>query len=451
MKRRLAWLILSILLISTMIPIPSFAQTAAPAVSADSAILIDAATGEVLFEKQIEKQKYPASTTKVMTALLTLENLDLDQIVTIDAETPFTNGSRIYLLEGEQVTVEQLLYALLLESANDAAVALAKEISGSVSEFAVLMNTRALELGAKNTHFSNPNGLPDETHVTSSYDLAMIAKECMKNETFRKIVTTYQYTLPATSKQETRYLYNGNRMLYDQQHKISYGGVLRPIKYEGVTGIKTGYTVAAKSCFIGAAKRGETELIVVLLQAEPSDMYLDAIKLLEYGFDNYHTVSKFLVGDAVGEAEIKGGKEKTVAVMAGVDVKATLPTEASGEILETKVVLDDDLQAPLNKGQKAGVIEVYDGDKLVGTFDAVASETVEKSILQSSFSNILPILRYAGLGMLILIIILIILLGIFLLRHKVQIERRRKRRQKRKNAVQQISRVDVDRREDRRL
>src|SRR5690554_2691538 len=180
-----------------------------------SAILIDATTGEILYEYNSHVLHYPASTTKIMTGILALENLDLSDYADIDEEASFTGGSRIYLLEGEEITVEELLYALFLESANDAAVALAKKISGTVESFARLMNRKAKELGAKNTNFVNPHGLHEDEHVSTAYDLALIARYAMENQLFRDFVSTYQYTIEETNLQETRYLYNTNRMLYD--------------------------------------------------------------------------------------------------------------------------------------------------------------------------------------------------------------------------------------------
>ena len=212
---------LIILLLINLMPLVSFAASEPPDIIGETAIVIDAKTGQVLYNKNMHDQRYPASTTKLITALLAIENLDLSKTVTIDAETPFTEGSRIYLLEGENVTVEQLLYALMLESANDAAVALGKEIAGTVPAFAEMMNRKAIELGAKNTNFVNPNGLHDDNHLSTAYDLAMIAKEAMKNEKIRELVTTYRYVIPATNKQETRYLYNTNRLLYDEKPKYT--------------------------------------------------------------------------------------------------------------------------------------------------------------------------------------------------------------------------------------
>ena len=166
-------------------------------------------------------------------------------------------------MEGEQITVRDTLYGLMLESANDSAVALAKMISGSVSDFAVLMNAKAQELGALNSNFVNPNGLHEDEHLSTAYDMAMIAKYAMENPVFRDYVATYQYTVAATNMQETRYLYNTNRLLYDNINKVYVDRILRGCKYEGVTGIKTGYTSKAGGCLVAGAKRGETELIEI--------------------------------------------------------------------------------------------------------------------------------------------------------------------------------------------
>ena len=453
MKQRLALLITTFLLISSLIPPASaFAETASPEVTADAAILMDLATGEILYDKQMDKQKFPASTTKIMTALLVMENLDLTDTVAIDEEVSFTEGSRIYLLPGEELTVEQMLSALLIESANDAAVALAKKISGSVSDFAVLMNKRAQELGATNTHFNNANGMPDELHLTTAHDLALIAREAMKQETFRRIVTTYRYIIPATAMQDTRYLYNSNRLLYDERHKVTYNGTLRPIKYDGITGIKTGYTIAAGSCLVASAKRGDSEFVAVVLQSEPNSLYLDVIKLLEYGFDNYQTVSKMAAGETVGEVKVKDGALGTIPVMASADIKATLPRSASGENLEVKVVLDEKLTAPLSKGDKAGEIQIYDGDRLVASFDAVASQDVEKSVVVSSLGIIWTVMKYVALGILILVGVLAAILILLILRNqRLQERRRRIRRAKRSGEVQQLTRVDLRKQGGRRV
>ncbi|MGI6727312.1 MAG: D-alanyl-D-alanine carboxypeptidase family protein [Anaerovoracaceae bacterium] len=350
-----------------------------------SAILIDANTGKVLYEKNSRKQHYPASTTKIMTAILTLENLELSDPVTIDSETSFTEGSRIYLLEGEKVTVKEVLYGLLLESANDSAVALAKEISGTVEEFAKLMNQKAVKLGAKNTHFVNPNGLHEDDHLTTAYDLAMIAKYAMKNKTFRDFVSTYQYTMPATNLQETRYFYNTNRLLYDDLHSVPVNGVNRPCKYKGVTGIKTGYTGKAGGCLVASAKRGNTELIAVTLASTDMGRFADCITLLDYGFENYKTISTLACGQELGTIPVKRGAVRKVPISVSEDACATLPLEASEKLIRTEVDLYKNLKAPVEIGQKAGVVKVFMGDQLLGEYDAIATKTIKKGGFLSLF------------------------------------------------------------------
>jgi D-alanyl-D-alanine carboxypeptidase (penicillin-binding protein 5/6) len=406
----------------------SFGAELPPLIAADSAVLIDAATGQVLYDKQMNKQKFPASTTKVMTALLTLENLEFSQKVVIDAVTPYVSGSRIYLIEGEEVTVEQLINAMLVESANDAAAALALEISGNVPDFAKLMNARAKELGAKNTSFNNPNGLPDEAHLTTAYDLAMIARQAMTYPAFREIVTTYKYTFTATNKQPERYLYNGNRLLWDSNSKVIHNGVSIPIRYEGVTGIKTGFTNAAGSCLISSAKRNGTELIAVVLQSDPNNLFLDSIKLLDYGFAAYKSVEVVAKAMPLGTVAVKGGQVSSVIAIAKDHAMATLPLDISPDILRTEVDLPKQIMAPVTQGQKLGTIEIYEADRLVGEYDLVAESAVAESLWMN-----LPELALAGVPYLKYLAILLAVIGFVLLGLRIHFKRQRvKRRRLRK-------------------
>ncbi|MDR0424560.1 MAG: D-alanyl-D-alanine carboxypeptidase [Clostridiales Family XIII bacterium] len=373
--RRLAAFFLALALLAPSV----HAAKPVPAISADAAILIDAVTGQVLYNKNMHKKKYPASTTKIITALLALENLELDEVVTIDAESPFAKGSKIYLIEGERITVETLLYALLVESANDAAVALAKRISGSTEDFAKLMNKRAEELGALNTSFANPNGLENEEHLTSAYDLAMIAKEAMQNEMFRKIVSTYTYTIPPTNMQpEQRYLHNTNRLLYDEVHKVVYEGAERPMKYSGVTGIKTGFTSQAGNCLVAGASREGTELISVVLQTDNSSVYLDSISLLEFGFSNFRTVLAVESGTEAGAIKVKSGEVREVQTRTGSDGWVTLPADAAWSEISREVENEPVLEAPVKEGDKVGSMEVSYGGDVLCVIDIVAAGDVSK-------------------------------------------------------------------------
>ena len=399
-----------------------------PQIIADTAVLIDLSTGQVLYDKQMNKQKFPASTTKVMTALLTLENLDLSEKVIIDAETPFTTGNRIYLLEGEEVTVEQLLNAMLIESANDAATALAIKISGNIPDFAKLMNQRAKELGAKNTSFTNANGLPDEAHLTSAYDLALIAREAMTHPEFRKIVTTYQYTFPATNKQPERYLYNGNRLLWDSTTKVLLNGAWIPLKRPDVTGIKTGYTNAAGNCLISSAERNGSEFISVIIQSNPENQFLDAIKLLDYGFANFKNVEILARGTLLGKVAIKGGQTASVNAILKDKATTVLPMELSPDILSTQVELPKSLMAPIAKGQKLGSLKIYETDRLIGEYDLVAESAIDESLWMN-----LPGLALGTIGYLKYLAAFLVIIALILLTLRIHFKRRRvKRRRLRK-------------------
>ena len=244
---------------------------------AQSAILVNGTTGSVIFEKNANLEMYPASTTKILTALLVLENCDLSTQVTISHRAIQTEPTWIPAMMGEVYTIEQLLYALMLQSANDAALALAEAVSGSAENFAALMNERAREIGCTNTNFTTPNGLPDSNHYTTASDMAKIACEAMKNETFRRMIATQTYVLPPTNKRsESVTLTNKNKFLAgsgDSTFSYTYG-----------TGIKTGYTNAAQSTFVGAAEKDGRLLISVVFGTTSDGKWLDTQKLMDYGF-----------------------------------------------------------------------------------------------------------------------------------------------------------------------
>ena len=253
-----------------------------PSIEGQSAVLMDAVTDTILYSKNANDKLYPASITKIMTALLACENLDMDDTITMSQEAAYgieSGSSSIYAETDEVFTVEQALMALMLESANEMALAIAEKTSGSVKKFVELMNQRAAQLGCKNTHFNNPNGLPDETHYTTASDMMKIAKAAWYNPLFRKFVTTQTYEIPPTSKQpETRYLLNHHKMMEGQSYA-----------YDGVLGGKTGYTNDAGSTLVTYAKRGNSILIAVVLNST-NGAFLDTASLFDYGFDNFEKI-----------------------------------------------------------------------------------------------------------------------------------------------------------------
>jgi D-alanyl-D-alanine carboxypeptidase (penicillin-binding protein 5/6) len=403
-----------------------------PEPTAISAVLIDAKTGKVLYDRDMHAPRYPASLTKIMTGLLALERLPLDRVVTIDAETPFTKGSRIYLLEGERLTVEELFYALMIESANDAAVALAKEISGGTEAFATLMNSRAKELGALHTNFVNPNGLEHEEHLTTAYDIAMIAMAAMQNPEFRKAAMTYPYTLDQTNMQETRYFYNGNRLLYDEKHTVVYEGASRPIKYADATGIKTGYTAQAGNCLAASAKRGDTELIAVMLQAEGLNVYLDAISLFEYGFDNYRSHQAAWADTPQGEVRVKNGAVKTVATRTKTDAWVTIPANAAVSLVTVEPELPDRVVAPVAEGQTVGRLRILlDGEEL-GAVDLTAVRAVPLGGPLSRVGIEDKTAALIGKALIAAAALLLLLLIAYVSLKRRQIKRRKRRREERR-------------------
>lgn len=265
-----------------------------PEVSADGAVLMDASTGEVIYSKNMTSPYPPASTTKIMTALLTLENCNLEDIVTIGPKPPLADGSKIYLEEGEQLKVKDLLYALLLASANDAAEALAEHISGTKEEFANLMNKRALELGATSTNFVNPNGLYDDKHKTSAKDLALIMRELIKHPEYTEISTTSSYKIAPTNKmKKERPLWNGNRLV--QKSSQYY--------YKDCQGGKTGYTIQSDHSYVATAERNGQKLILALIHDKNKTYFKDAANLFDYGFNNFELAKLYSQGELVTKYE----------------------------------------------------------------------------------------------------------------------------------------------------
>lgn len=290
MKKGVISLFICVLVISQLLNISTALATEAtetaqwpsgPSVFAEGAIVMEASTGLILYEKNIHQTYYPASITKIMTALLTIENASMGEIVTLSRDAYYNvelNSSRVGIEVGEQLTVQQALYAVLLMSANEVSYALAEHVGGSMPAFVEMMNERAMEIGCKNTNFTNPHGLPDEKHITTPYDMALITREAMKNETFRKIFGTRTYQIPPTNlKNEARPLRNHHKFILKQDYV-----------YDGCIGGKTGYTSKAKYTLVTVAKRGDLELICVVMRDDTSDhQYTDTKKLLDFGYNNF--------------------------------------------------------------------------------------------------------------------------------------------------------------------
>lgn len=365
---------------------PSYANSDNLKTYCPSCILIEANTGKILYEKNSNDVRFPASTTKIMTAILTVENCNLDDVATVSHNAVYSipyDYTHASLKEGEELTIEQLLYALMIPSANDAAIVLAEHISGSVEEFAKLMNKRAEELGCKNTHFVNPNGIHSKDHTSTSYDLALMGKFAMQNSIIRKIVSTTQFTLPATNKySKTDRIFNNSNDLLNTYSRYYY---------EGTTGVKTGYTGEAGNCIIASAKKNNLEVILVVLGGEStntglSQRYLDCKTLFDYAFKNYSIKTLNEKNAVLKQITVRGATEETQNLNVLIKDKIEIFSENSADLssLEPEITLDENLMAPISANSAIGKI-TYNYDGQTYSSDLIA----ETQVLSSDF---LPLL-----------------------------------------------------------
>ena len=325
--------------------------------SAKAACILEQKTGRVLFEYNMHARLPMASTTKVMTALLAIELGDLEDKVVCPAEAFGVPGTSIYLQEGETLELGQLLLGLMLSSGNDAAVAIAAHIGGSVEEFLSLMNARAEEIGAVNTHFANPHGLPDDAHYTTAYDLALIAREAMNNDTFRRIVSTQRASIPWEGRTYKRQLNNKNRLLAD---------------YPGATGVKTGYTSKAGRCLVFGALRGDLELTGAVLGC--ADWFDEAARLMDGCYQTYTMVRVLGPTLAAGDMPVTGGKKGSVGMCVMEDMSVPL---CEGESAQVVLDVPGSVQAPVYPGMHLGTAKLVVGGRVYAQGEVIAGGRVE--------------------------------------------------------------------------
>lgn len=345
--------------------------------NAKAAVLVDAASGEVLFAQNAHKRLPPASVTKVMTMLLILEaceagKISLKDTVTISERAASMGGSQMYMEPGEQHTVEELLMGVAMVSANDGCVALAEHLAGSIEMFVERMNQRAEELNMKDTNFVNTNGLPVANHYTSAYDIAVMSRQLLRfpetKEWFTKWQATIKVGLPGKEKEFG--LTNTNRLIK---------------QYSGAIGIKTGFTQDAGYCLSGAAERGGTRLIAVILGCKTSQIRFQEIsKMFDYGFANYESVK-------IAE---KGKTQKTISIEKGSPSKITAVLEEEQSVLvkkgnkgsiKTKIEIESSMRPPVKKGQELGELVVYQDGTEVGRFPMTAAESAEKASIKDLY------------------------------------------------------------------
>ena len=383
-----------------------------PSVYADSAILMDANTGAVLYSKRIHKKQYPASITKIMTTLLALENLSPTDTVTFSHDAVFNierGSSHIGIDEGEELTVEQCLYGIMLASANEVSNAIAEQVAGDNDSFANMMNEKATELGCVNTHFTNPHGLHDKEHYTTAYDMALIAKEAYQNEEYKKIIATDHIIIPPTNIQtEERYIQNHHKMF--RQTKFHY---------EGCTGGKTGYTTDAKNTLVTYAKRGDLELICVVLRTNAQNVYVDTQKILDYGFHNY--ISYYPTNEQAYQDFVKENPLDNATSDSYIDTNycITLPKDIVSSNISmnyTKGVEDEKSYLEFTyEDQTIGLAPLNVKEKSSVSSPASSKKEKKKKAINTAIKPIL-----------ILIVVVILLLGFILFSVKLTLDRRRK-------------------------
>lgn len=337
-----------------------------PPISAQAAILIDRESGRVLLEYNPHIKLPMASTTKIMTALVALENGELEKSIEIDENAVGIEGSSIYLYEDETISLEDLLYGLMLRSGNDSAVAIANHIGGDLEGFANMMNNRAKELGANNSNFTNPHGLFDENHYTTAYDLGLITKTAMGMEKFREISQSKTWK---AKRGKNNLFYNKNKTLWE---------------YNGGDGVKTGYTIRSGRCLVTSATRNGMQLISVVLNDR--NWFEDCYDLMDYGFEKYKSYVILDKGQYFGRVSVSDGNREYVNVISKDSFFYPL-TEEELENIKIHVEIPNTINAPVEKNKVIGKINVFLDGKLIYKGDLISREDIYKPNTIEKFLN----------------------------------------------------------------
>lgn len=349
---------LAVLLCLAMCCLMGASTITPPQTSANGACVVEVDSGRVLCVKNADQQMPMASTTKIMTALVAIEKGNLEQVVTATSPAVGVEGSSIYLKEGEQFTLKDLLYGLMLRSGNDSAVAIACAVGGSVDGFVEMMNQKAAELGATHTHFANPHGLPADGHYTTARDLAIISAYAMRNPVFAEIVSTKSITIQPDGEGEARLLQNKNKLL---------------TQFNGATGIKTGYTKEAGKCLVGSAERDGKRVVAVVLGAP--DMWNDVQTLMEVSLNAMEHRVAVHNQDPMGTVAVENGLEDQVMALTQGEYALTLLKEES-DALRVQVELPNTIAAPIQQGQELGQAVVMLGQEELARIPLVADRSV---------------------------------------------------------------------------
>ena len=384
----------------------------APETLSPSVILMEESTGTILYEKNMDEAHYPASITKIMTTLLALENGNLSDMVTFsDDAINNTEGSGIARDYGEQMTLEQCLYGVMLESANECAYAVAEHVGGTVENFVDMMNAKAKELGCTNTHFANPHGLQDENHYTTAHDMALIAQAAYQNETFRIIIGTKMYTIPPTNKHaEETVLRNHHDML------CTYHNANRKYLYPYCVGGKTGYTATANSTLVTYAEKDGMTLICVVMDTQSPNQFIDTVNLFDYAFDNFQVLN-VAENDTNYSAEttVDNGNLNNIAPFVELDKDAVIGLPKTAEFSDTSSSVeyndsDPEIAGSITytyAGRNVGKADIKTTGVVVEgyAFDNESTEEEEQEVV--STVQVRPIV-------VVLLIVAVILLGVLL-------------------------------------
>jgi D-alanyl-D-alanine carboxypeptidase (penicillin-binding protein 5/6) len=366
MKSRSIFLLLMIILSALLLSSMTFAEPGLD-VKASAAILMDYTTGEILYQKNAYERRAPASTTKIITAIVAIEHGNPNQEIIASIKASKADGSSIWLAAGECHSLKDLLYGILLSSGNDAAVAVAESLAGSERKFAFWMTAKAKELGAKDSNFVNSNGLPEKEHYTTAYDLALITRYSLHNSLFDEIVKTKKKIIDWPGHKWDRVMYNHNKLLW---------------RYEYADGVKTGYTREAGHCLVSSATKDNHRLIAVVLNSK--DVYMDSKQLFDYGFNHFQLYTVATTDEKLGAVNVAEGVEDQVPVSSSQPINLLIPrgTEAK---LKINLELSPSVQAPVERAQPVGELKVQLGGQLLEKFPLVTAAPVSRKGLWQRF------------------------------------------------------------------
>ena len=420
--------LLSLILLFSIFSCSALALEELPMIEASAYIAVETGSNTVLFEHNADEQLYPASVTKLLTALVACDHLNLDDIIVVaqeDVEGLYEQGSSVFLKNGEEVTFENMFRYLLVASGNDAANAIARTVGGSKEGFAEMMNQKAIELGCTGTEFTNPTGLPDDAHKTTARDIYLIAMEVLENPLLVEICGTAKLVFPATNLHDETTFYSTNYLISTAKDDRYF--------YEGATGMKTGWTGAAGMCLVATAERNDLNILTVVLGAPKREdgsqgSFTETTKLLDYCFANYKKDIFIPATEPICDVTINLAKkdEANLTLTLAEDYYDVLAKDTTREELSIVPLTDAEITAPIKKGDVLGTASIaYDGE-IRATIDLIAANDVERSQTAYIFSQIKAF--FSSLAFKIIIGVLLALIVLLIVIRTINVRRKRRRR-----------------------